>query len=115
MSTPLESYNQTSAYLLICFIGIPFIIAYNLIGSIFRGMGDSKSPMYFILIACIINILLDYLFIGYFHIRAIGVALGTIIAQAINVLISFAAIKRKNIIKRGMIYSLIRKSSKKYW
>lgn len=99
MSTPLESYNQTSAYLLICFIGIPFIIAYNLIGSIFRGMGDSKSPMYFILIACIINILLDYLFIGYFHIQAIGVALGTIIAQAINVLISFAAIKRKNIIR----------------
>ena len=99
MSTPLESYNQTSAYLLICFIGIPFIIAYNLIGSIFRGMDDSKSPMYFILIACIINILLDYLFIGYFHIRAIGVALGTIIAQAINVLISFAAIKRKNIIR----------------
>lgn len=62
-------------------------------------MGDSKSPMYFILIACIINILLDYLFIGYFHMQAIGVALGTIIAQAINVLISFASIKRKNIIR----------------
>ena len=67
-------------------------------------MGDSKSPMYFILIACIINRLLDYLFIGYFHMQAIGVALGTIIAQAISVLIFFVAIKRKKLLVSYLLF-----------
>lgn len=62
MSTPTEAVDGTVAYLTICFIGIPFITAYNTISSIFRGMGDSKSPMYFIAVACAANIGLDYLF-----------------------------------------------------
>ncbi len=56
MSTPTEAVSSTVTYLTICFIGIPFIIAYNVICSIFRGMGDSKSPMYFVAIACAANI-----------------------------------------------------------
>lgn len=64
MSTPAEAVDGTVAYLRICFIGIPFITAYNIISSIFRGMGDSKNPMYFIAIACFANIVLDYVFIG---------------------------------------------------
>ena len=64
MSTPFEAVSGTVAYLTICFIGIPFIIAYNIISSIFRGLGDSKSPMYFIAVACAANIALDYLFMG---------------------------------------------------
>ena len=64
MSTPLEAVNGTITYLTICFLGIPFITAYNIISSIFRGMGDSKSPMYFIAVACVANIVLDYLFMG---------------------------------------------------
>ena len=56
MSTPAEAVNGTVTYLIICFIGIPFITAYNIISSIFRGMGDSKSPMYFIAVACVSNI-----------------------------------------------------------
>ena len=56
MSTPLEAVNGTITYLTICFLGIPFITAYNIISSIFRGMGDSKSPMYFIAVACVANI-----------------------------------------------------------
>ena len=64
MSTPTEAVSGTVAYLTICFIGIPFITAYNIISSIFRGLGDSKSPMYFIAVACVANIGLDYLFIG---------------------------------------------------
>lgn len=67
MSTPQEAVAGTRIYLTICFVGIPFIIAYNVISSIFRGLGDSKSPMYFIAIACVINIALDYLFMGAFH------------------------------------------------
>lgn len=66
MSTPSEAVAGTVAYLTVCFIGIPCITAYNIISSIFRGLGDSKSPMYFIAIACVVNIGLDYLFMGYF-------------------------------------------------
>ena len=61
MSTPAEAVSGTVSYLTICFIGIPFITAYNIISSIFRGMGDSKSPMYFIAVSCVVNIALDYL------------------------------------------------------
>ena len=61
MSTPTDAVSGTLDYLTICFIGIPFITAYNVISAIFRGMGDSKSPMYFIAIACAANIGLDYI------------------------------------------------------
>ena len=64
MSTPADAVGGTVSYLTICFIGIPFITAYNIISSVFRGLGDSKSPMYFIAVACAANIVLDYLFIG---------------------------------------------------
>ena len=66
ISTPIEAVSGTIIYLIICFAGIPFITAYNIISSIFRGMGDSKTPMYFIAIACVLNIVLDYIFIGVF-------------------------------------------------
>ena len=64
MSTPAEAVAGTAQYLTICFLGIPCITAYNIISAIFRGMGDSKSPMYFIAIACAANICLDVLFMG---------------------------------------------------
>ena len=67
MSTPAEAVYGTVRYLTICFLGIPFITAYNVLSSIFRGMGDSKSPMYFIACACVCNIALDYLFMGAMH------------------------------------------------
>ena len=92
MSTPKEAIIQTIRYLRICFLGIPFITAYNLISAIFRGLGDSKSPMYFILIACIANIILDYIFIGIIGFDASGAALGTIISQGISVLVSLSII-----------------------
>ena len=95
MSTPAEAVSGTAAYLTICFLGIPFITAYNVISSIFRGLGDSKSPMYFIAVACAMNIILDYLFIGFFHLGASGAALGTTLSQACSVLFALIAIKRK--------------------
>ena len=95
MSTPAKAVSETATYLTICFIGIPFITAYNIISSIFRGMGDSKTPMYFIAIACAANIILDYLFIGAFHMGAAGAALGTTIAQTISVVIALAVIVKK--------------------
>lgn len=96
MSTPADAIPGTVDYLTICFIGIPFITAYNVISAVFRGMGDSKSPMYFIAVACAANIGLDYLFMGVFHIGPAGAALGTTLSQAISVIVSLAVIlKRK--------------------
>ena len=95
MSTPAEAVDGTARYLTVCFIGIPFITAYNIISSIFRGMGDSKSPMYFIAVACAANIALDYLFMGAMRLGPVGAALGTTLAQAISVLVAFIAIRRR--------------------
>lgn len=85
MSVPAEAVNSTVSYLTICFIGIPFITAYNIISAVFRGMGDSKSPMYFIAVACVSNIALDCLFIGALGMGAAGAALGTTLSQAVSV------------------------------
>lgn len=98
MSTPAEAVSGTSDYLTICFIGIPFITAYNVIASVFRGMGDSKSPMYFISVACVFNIALDFLFIGAMDMGAAGAALGTTLSQTASVIISLIVIRRKKLI-----------------
>lgn len=95
MSTPTAAVSGTITYLTICFIGIPFITAYNIISSIFRGLGDSKSPMYFIIVACGANILLDYLFIGGLHMGAAGAALGTTLSQTISVIVALCVIRKK--------------------
>lgn len=96
LSTPEEAVQGTIIYLAICFVGIPFITAYNIIGSVFRGLGDSKSPMYFIAIACAANILLDYLLIGGFSMGAAGAAIATVVAQTLSVIVSLVMIRRKN-------------------
>lgn len=95
MSTPKEAVSGTVLYLTICFIGIPFITAYNIISSIFRGLGDSKSPMYFIALACAANIALDYFFIGALHLGAAGAALGTTLAQTISVIAALTIIRKR--------------------
>ena len=97
MSTPQEAVEGTVAYLTICFIGIPCITAYNIISSIFRGLGDSKSPMYFIAIACAANIGFDYIFMGGLHLGPAGAALGTTLAQALSVVIALCVIRRRGI------------------
>lgn len=94
MSTPSEAVEGTVSYLVICFAGIPLITAYNIISSIFRGMGDSKSPMYFIAVACAVNIALDYLFMGAMGLGPAGAALGTTLAQAVSVAVALIAIRR---------------------
>ena len=95
MSTPAEAVPGTVAYLRICFLGVPLITAYNIIASIFRGLGDSKRPMYFIAVACAANIALDYLFMGALHMGPAGAALGTTLAQAVSVVVSLVVIRRE--------------------
>lgn len=97
MSTPADAVEGTVAYLTICFIGIPFITAYNIISSIFRGIGDSKSPMYFIAIACVANICLDLVFMGCFGLGPAGAALGTTLSQAISVVVSLVMMRKRSI------------------
>ena len=94
MDTPAEAVEGMGHYLTICFIGIPFIIAYNIIASIFRGLGDSRSPMYFVAVACVVNIVLDYVFIGGLGLGAMGAALGTTLSQAASVLFAIVSIRR---------------------
>lgn len=95
MATPVEAVEGTTRYLLICFAGIPFITAYNIISSIYRGMGDSKSPMYFVAVACVFNIAFDLLFIGYLGWGPSGAALGTVLAQAISLVLALVFTIRK--------------------
>jgi len=94
LGTPPEAWQGSMDYLTVCFIGIPFIMAFNIIASIFRGLGDSKSPMYFVAVACVVNIALDFLFIGYMGWGARGAALGTTLSQMFSVIVALVAIRR---------------------
>lgn len=101
MSTPEAAVEETAHYLTICFIGIPFITAYNIISSIFRGLGDSKSPMYFIAVACAVNIGLDYLFMGALGMGAAGAALGTTLSQTVSVIVALTVILKRKLVSVG--------------
>lgn len=97
MLTPAEAVGETRLYLGICFAGVPFITAYNVISSIFRGAGDSKRPMYFVTVACVVNIILDFVLIGGMGLGAAGAALGTVLGQAVSVLFAFGMLKRRDL------------------
>ncbi len=97
MSTPLEAVAGTRAYLILCFLGIPFITAYNIISSIYRALGDSRTPFFFVLAACVANIILDLVFMGPFSLGPVGAALGTVLSQALSVVIAIIYLRRSNI------------------
>ena len=93
MQAPKEAFDLTSGYIRICGGGFVVITAYNLLGSIFRGLGDSKTPLIAVGIACLFNIIGDLVFVAGFHLGASGAALATVIAQLISVIISFLMIR----------------------
>lgn len=93
MHVPEEALPETITYIRICASGMIFITAYNAVSGIFRGMGNSHSPFLFVLIACCINIILDLLFVGLFHMSTAGAALATIISQASSFLFSILYMK----------------------
>lgn len=107
MHTPLEAVNYTKQYIIICALGIPFIIGYNSISGIFRGLGDSKTPVYFIAIACVINIIVDFILIGIFNFGAVGAAIATTSSQAISFLIAVIYM-----IKKGFSFEINKKHFK---
>ncbi|MGO5443385.1 MATE family efflux transporter [Faecalimonas sp. LCP19S3_D12] len=97
LHAPSEAFAQTSGYVRICGIGTIFIIAYNVIGAIFRGIGDSKTPLITVAIACVINIFGDLLLVAGFDMGAAGAAIATVFAQAISVIFSLYFIRKKNL------------------
>ena len=84
MHTPAEAMADTKNYILVCSAGILFIIGYNVVCGILRGLGDSKTPLYFVGLACVINIMLDFILVGYFHWGATGAAIATVTAQGVS-------------------------------
>lgn len=95
LHAPSEAYVQTCEYITVCGSGIIFIGLYNLLGAIFRGIGDSKTPLFTVFVACIINIVGDLLFVAGLGLGAMGAALATVIAQAISVIVSVIIIIKK--------------------
>lgn len=88
MHTPTEAIHDTTRYIFICAAGIPFIVGYNAVSGIYRGMGDSKTPVYFIALACLINLILDFILIGGLQIGAAGAAIATVFAQATSFIVA---------------------------
>lgn len=95
MNTPEEAYEKTIQYLSVCSIGSIFIVAYNVISGVLRGLGNSRLPLIFVLIACIINILGDLLLVGVYQLDALGAAIATVVAQASSVFLSLVIIKKQ--------------------
>lgn len=97
MHAPTEALEQTISYIVICSIGAIFIVAYNLVGSIFRGIGDSKMPLLTVAIACVFNIAGDLILVAGFDMGASGAAIATVTAQAVSVLISLLIIRKREL------------------
>ena len=101
MQAPEEALEKTASYVRICGGGIFFIVAYNLLSAIFRGLGDSKSPLLFVAVACAVNIVGVLLLVAVFHMDAAGAAIATVFAQAISVLFAIMLL-----VKRGLPFKI---------
>ena len=97
MQAPSEALGLTTRYVRICGMGIFFIVAYNMLAAIFRGLGDSKSPLLFVLVACLINIAGDLLFVAGFKMDAAGAAIATVMAQAVSVVLAIVILLKKDL------------------
>ena len=97
MRSPMEAVEETANYVRICGAGLLFIIAYNVISCIFRGLGNSRLPLIFVLIACITNIIGDYVLIAVFNMDESGAALATVAAQAVSVILSLIILRREKL------------------
>ncbi len=107
LHAPQEAFAQTVRYIRICGAGAVFIVSYNVLGAVFRGIGDSKTPLLTVVIACLINIAGDLLLVAGFHMGAAGAATATVLAQAVSVIISMAMICRRTLpfaFQRGDIH-----------
>ena len=95
LQTPAESAALAKQYVTICFYGIFFICGYNAISAILRGYGDSRRPMYFVALSCILNIIGDFVFVKYLHMGVAGTALATVLSQAVSMIVSIIYLNKK--------------------
>jgi len=98
VNTPEEAFDEAWRYLLICMAGMVFTFGYNAVAAILRGMGDSKNPLYFVLVAGVVNIFFDVLFVKAFNWGAIGVAVATIMSQALSLALAVIYLKRNKFV-----------------
>ena len=104
MQAPAEAVDLTASYVRICGAGIFFIVAYNLLSAIFRGLGDSKSPLLFVLVACIVNIIGDLVLVAGLHMDAAGAAIATVTAQALSVVFAVMLL-----LKKALLFAITKK------
>lgn len=97
MQAPQEALALTAGYVRICGCGILFIVAYNVLSAVFRGLGDSRSPLLFVLVACLVNVAGDLVLVAGLHLDAAGAALATVLAQAVSVGCALAILRRKKL------------------
>ena len=97
MQAPAEALDLTESYVKICGSGIFFIVAYNMLSALFRGLGDSRSPLLFVLVACIVNVFGDLLLVAGLHMDAAGAALATVAAQAVSVVCAVVMLLKKQL------------------
>ena len=97
MQAPQEALALTTSYVRICGCGILFIVAYNVLSAVFRGLGDSRSPLLFVLVACLVNVAGDLVLVAGLHLDAAGAALATVLAQAVSVGCALAILRRKKL------------------
>ena len=105
LQAPEEAFQKTVNYIKICSSGMIFIVAYNVLGSVFRGLGDSKTPLFTVFCACVINIIGDLFFVAVLHMDSSGTALATIMAQAFSVALCLFIIR-----KRGLPFEFTKKN-----
>ena len=97
LQVPAESFDKTVLYIRICSGGILVIIAYNVISSILRGVGNANLPFLFVGIACVVNIVGDLLLVGVFHMDVAGAAIATVLAQLVSVVVSLAVLQKQDL------------------
>ena len=95
LNAPPAAYDKTVAYIRICGAGTVFVVGFNVLNGIFCGLGDSQTPLLFVGVACLVNIVGDYVLIDLFHMGTVGAAIATISAQAVSVLFSLLIIRKK--------------------
>lgn len=97
LNAPQEAFELTNTYVRICGAGILFVVAYNVISGIFRGLGNSRLPLIFVAIACVVNIVGDLLLVAVLQMDVAGAALATILAQAVSVVLSLLIIRKQKL------------------
>ncbi len=97
LKAPEEAYDLTVTYVRICGVGLIFVVAYNVISGIFRGLGNSRLPLIFVAIACVVNIAGDLLFVAGLQMNVAGAALATILAQFVSVILSLVIIRKQSL------------------